>query len=1145
MQFRDPRTRWQFLPGRRLLFEELERRDLLAVMRIVNWNTLNGPNDEAADANFRTVLQAIGNETVQGNTQRIDILALQETDPPGDGDSIVRIQSVLNTLYSTTSYSLVATSIDGGGDSTGFVYDTSTVSLLETYEIPDMDPSPLNRLPTHTILRGKFQPVGSPASSIFYVYSIHLKSGTGNQDADDRATEAAILRSDADALGEGSQVLMVGDFNMNTSAEAAWTNIVSAGAGQLQDVADAPGNWSDNPAFKSLHSQDPRTTMDDRFDIQFASGEFFDGGGVDYVSNSYHVFGNNGTHTLDSPITTGTGASVAVLNALVAASDHLPVVADYEILSTTPSVRISETLGGTKVVEGGLYDTYQVVLNTVPSANVVVTVTPNSQIDVGNGAGVAVQFTFTPGNSLTPQTVVVQANNDAAQEGDHTALITHTAASSDAAYNGLSIANVNVSIVDNDAPTIVINELDSDTPTMPLNDSLEFIELYDGGVGNASLAGYFLVFFNGNDSNNGSYRAINLTGQQTNASGFFVLGDSALSPSPDLIFTNANNNIENGADGVGLYYFTAAELLITPNPFPNDTSPTTSHLRDAIVYDTDDADDTDLIAALNPGEPQVNENQNNLGTTQTLSRVPNGGTPLDTSLYVAQTPTPTTFNQAQPYGVLVLQSALRVDVEEGGATDSYQLALQSIPTANVQISVDPDNQTDLGAGAGVAIVLTFTPANALIPQTVLVTAVDDLVVESNHTSTIMHTLTSADTKYNGFAVSNVVANVVDNDAPIPTSIVISELMYNPDSDESSPGVGEWIEIVNTGAASTDLGGWLFDDEDATDWGDIPSGTILSPNQVAVFFDSAFTDATTFRAEWSVPASALVVGISWGSLGNSPAPGNEVLQLLDNLGVQRDVVNYDDTSPWPSDLEGRSIYLKTLTSDNNAGANWARSASGTAKAVSVTGPTFSTIDVGSPGRFFLPGDYNSNASVDAGDYVVWRKTFGSTNNPQADGSGPTVGVPNGVVDQADYTFWRSNFGGVGALSGAGSGAGAGQMLAAAGLGEPLNSTANETEQPPAVNNEVAIDMAVIDWSPPVSNVTTTSRPLLRSSTSSAAASDDSLLTIIRPAAETQSLSDTVTTSHESSDDPFESVDQLFASLDERDLLAEVRLFASLI
>jgi hypothetical protein len=170
-----------------------------------------------------------------------------------------------------------------------------------------------------------------------------------------------------------------------------------------------------------------------------------------------------------------------------------------------------------------------------------------------------------------------------------------------------------------------------------------------------------------------------------------------------------------------------------------------------------------------------------------------------------------------------------------------------------------------------------------------VTAVDASIEQShiNH----YETCRAPDTKYNSLIVPNVVAGIVDNDAPAPTSIVISELMYNPASPEASSGAGEWIEIVNTGTAPTDLSGWLFDDEDATNWGAIPSGTIIGANQVAVFFDSAFTSAAEFRSEWSVPASALVFGVSWGSLGNSPAPGNEVLQLLDNHGVSMDLVNY--------------------------------------------------------------------------------------------------------------------------------------------------------------------------------------------------------------------------------------------------------------
>jgi hypothetical protein len=52
-----------------------------------------------------------------------------------------------------------------------------------------------------------------------------------------------------------------------------------------------------------------------------------------------------------------------------------------------------------------------------------------------------------------------------------------------------------------------------------------------------------------------------------------------------------------------------------------------------------------------------------------------------------------------------------------------------------------------------------------------------------------------------------------------------------------------------------------------------------------------------------------------------------------------------------------------------------------------------------------GDYNGNGVVDGADYVVWRKTFGTT-VPQfsgADGDG------SGIIDNGDYTVWRGHFG----------------------------------------------------------------------------------------------------------------------------------------
>jgi hypothetical protein len=54
---------------------------------------------------------------------------------------------------------------------------------------------------------------------------------------------------------------------------------------------------------------------------------------------------------------------------------------------------------------------------------------------------------------------------------------------------------------------------------------------------------------------------------------------------------------------------------------------------------------------------------------------------------------------------------------------------------------------------------------------------------------------------------------------------------------------------------------------------------------------------------------------------------------------------------------------------------------------------------------LPGDYNDDDSVDAADYVVWRKTLGQIvpQGRRADGNA------DGMIGPADYTVWRANFG----------------------------------------------------------------------------------------------------------------------------------------
>ena len=291
---------------------------------------------------FTTVFEAIGNESVNGLAKRLDVLAVSETDT----GSSARLPNILNTLYGVNTYQVIASSPDGGNDRTAVVYDTASLSLLNSIE--------LTTGLTHHTVRAEFRPIGTNGDADFYVYAIHLKSGSTAGDMTNRATEAAILRADADALGDDAHVIYAGDFNLLGSSENAWSTMVAAGHGQAFDLANAPGDWRDNSTFVHLHTQNPQSNMDDRFDLQLASDELLDGDGLDYVPGSYRVFGNNGTHLLGDAIDTGTGASAGVLAALIAASDHLPVVADFVI--PEPATLVLFSVGGVVVLLRGRSD---------------------------------------------------------------------------------------------------------------------------------------------------------------------------------------------------------------------------------------------------------------------------------------------------------------------------------------------------------------------------------------------------------------------------------------------------------------------------------------------------------------------------------------------------------------------------------------------------------------------------------------------------------------------------------------------------------------------------------------------------------------------------------------------------------------------
>lgn len=171
-----------------------------------------------------------------------------------------------------------------------------------------------------------------------------------------------------------------------------------------------------------------------------------------------------------------------------------------------------------------------------------------------------------------------------------------------------------------------------------------------------------------------------------------------------------------------------------------------------------------------------------------------------------------------PPGVSLIQSGGSTDVTEGGATDSYTLALNSQPNADVTITTAADSQVTANPAS-----VIFTSVNWNVPQTVTVTAVDDTIYEGPHTGTITHSVSSADNSYNAISVAPVIANITDND-PAPgagcgnPATKISAVQGNGGSTPLTGVAGTVIEGIVVGDYQGDstnsLRGYFVQEEDS-------------------------------------------------------------------------------------------------------------------------------------------------------------------------------------------------------------------------------------------------------------------------------------------------------------------------------------------
>lgn len=430
----------------------------LGQLRVVTYNT-NTIGTETGGSNVRnvrdgvpTVLQAIGEESVNGIARPADIILLQEQQQPDT--TTQNLVEQLNAIYAdqgivyargfqvgdTTSGNGLGTP-NAGEIRQGVIYRTDSVQLINETSFGDLSGGFISQ-PRETLLH-QFRPVGFGPDADLFVFNSHFEAGGENEDLAGRETEANQIRSfiDSNNLGDRN-VIVAGDLNVGSNFETStFTGFGSRSALQiLSDDGDgrvldplfpngeavnfeifSPGvpNTQFGVDLAPFLTQSPSNGagplvgggIDDRFDFILLSDELLDSEGVSSIAGSLRSFGNNGS-TSNNAINDGNTITIngltsfttaEVLDALESGSDHLPVVTDFQLPA---------------VLEAALANTVPAEIGLGEAAELEVLIRNAALVDVALGAD-ELDFTLTTSGAVTG----FASGIDAALSGGVTALV--------------------------------------------------------------------------------------------------------------------------------------------------------------------------------------------------------------------------------------------------------------------------------------------------------------------------------------------------------------------------------------------------------------------------------------------------------------------------------------------------------------------------------------------------------------------------------------------------------------------------------------------------------------------------------------------------------------------------------------------------
>jgi len=313
--------------------------------RVMSYNTLNfDGTDRLTD--FETVL----------TTSAPDILICQEIKTEAASDAIL---TILNSAFG----GFVRANFVYDGDINNMLYYKTSIGTLVSQDVIDTSPRDISEY------------VMSIDGNTIRFYSCHLKASDGSSYEAERLAAVTILRNHLNALSEGTEFIIVGDMNFYTSSEDGYQKFIASetnNIGRAEDLCSEVGSWHNSVTYASVHSQSTRLEsfgygatggLDDKFDFIFGNYGINNGSGIEYSSNSFTPYGNDGNH-FDQSINNGTNSAVSadVADALYYASDHLPVYADF--VSSSGGSATESNLIISQYYEGASYNKWIELSNT-------------------------------------------------------------------------------------------------------------------------------------------------------------------------------------------------------------------------------------------------------------------------------------------------------------------------------------------------------------------------------------------------------------------------------------------------------------------------------------------------------------------------------------------------------------------------------------------------------------------------------------------------------------------------------------------------------------------------------------------------------------------------------------------------------------